>query len=200
MSEALYGSIADEAAGLYGIPPWLLRSLITVESGWNPQSIGSAGEVGLMQLKAGAAQDVGMNPADRGNPRSNIFGGARYLLKEFNHTGGTSWCDALEAYNRGRRGASLTKSRSYAERVLGRRCVPGSSLEGAGALPEATPPLDPAQGAQNQAAGEGCAEFGLFSPSTWWPALKCGFQGMLIWILVWAMVLYAALASIRSIK
>lgn len=199
MSEALYGSIADEAANLYGIPPWLLRNLITVESGWDPTRPGSAGEIGLMQLRAGAAQDVGMNTADRSNPRANIFGGARYLLKEFNHTGGTSWCDALEAYNRGRKGASLTKSRTYAERVLGRRCAPGSSGEAASAFPPAAPSVDPTKDAKD-APGSGCAEFGLFSPSTWFPALKCGFQGMLIWILVVGLVLYAALASIRSIR
>lgn len=66
-----------QAATLYQIPEELVRSVIKVESDYDPRAISHAGAQGLMQLmpETGARMQV-RDPFD---PRENIFGGVRYL-------------------------------------------------------------------------------------------------------------------------
>ena len=63
----------------------LLHAVITIESGYNPKALSSAGAMGMMQLMPGTASDLGVsNPYD---PIANINGGARYLRYLMNKFG-----------------------------------------------------------------------------------------------------------------
>ncbi|HUI77676.1 MAG TPA: lytic transglycosylase domain-containing protein [Bryobacteraceae bacterium] len=106
--------LADRAAEKYGLPPALVRSVMKVESGFDPQALSPRGAIGLMQLMPATAETLGADPHD---PASNVDAGARYLrelLEKYN--GGLR--HALAAYNAG--SAAVEKYRGvppYAETV-----------------------------------------------------------------------------------
>jgi hypothetical protein len=80
-----------------GVDPFLLRSMVAVESAFNPRSVSKKGAVGLMQLMPRTARALGVT--NRYNPEQNLRGGARYLkrmLKRFSDVR-----LALAAYNAG---------------------------------------------------------------------------------------------------
>lgn len=88
--------VANHYARQYGIPPALFRSLISHESGWNPNTVSPAGALGFGQLMPGTAQGLGVNPH---NPRQNLKGAAKYLSGQYQTFG--NWKLALAAYNAG---------------------------------------------------------------------------------------------------
>lgn len=74
----------QEASARTGIPVDVLIAQARQESGFNPNATGSAGEIGLFQIKPSTAQapGFGLDPVDPGtlrDPRSNILFGAQYL-------------------------------------------------------------------------------------------------------------------------
>jgi hypothetical protein len=71
-------------------------SLISHESGWNPNAVSPAGAIGLGQLMPGTAQGLGVNPH---NPIQNLKGAAKYLRSQYDAFG--SWRLALAGYNAG---------------------------------------------------------------------------------------------------
>jgi hypothetical protein len=80
-----------------GVDPFLLHSMVAVESAFNPRSVSKKGAVGLMQLMPRTARALGVT--NRYNPEQNLRGGARYLkqmLKRFSDVR-----LALAAYNAG---------------------------------------------------------------------------------------------------
>jgi soluble lytic murein transglycosylase-like protein len=89
--------LADQAADKYGLPRWLVRSVMKNESGFSPNAISPKGAIGLMQLMPGTAQTLGANPAD---PAQNADAGARYLRDLLQKYDGGLW-HALAAYNAG---------------------------------------------------------------------------------------------------
>jgi soluble lytic murein transglycosylase-like protein len=89
--------LADRAADKYGLPRWLVRSVMKNESGFLPQVVSPKGAIGLMQLMPGTAQTLGANAAD---PAQNADAGARYLRDLLQKYGGGLW-HALAAYNAG---------------------------------------------------------------------------------------------------
>jgi soluble lytic murein transglycosylase-like protein len=91
------GELADQAADKYGLPRWLVRSVMKNESGFQPGAVSPKGAVGLMQLMPGTAQTFGANPAD---PAQNADAGARYLRDLLQKYDGALW-HALAAYNAG---------------------------------------------------------------------------------------------------
>ena len=93
-----YATEIDEIAARYGVSPALVRSVIRVESAFNPQAVSRKGAQGLMQLMPQTSLSLGVR--DAFNPRQNIEGGVRhlrYLLDRF--PGNVSL--ALAAYNAG---------------------------------------------------------------------------------------------------
>jgi soluble lytic murein transglycosylase-like protein len=87
-----------KAAKKYGIDENLLRSVLKLESGFNPYSISKAGAQGLMQLMPGTADALGVT--DPFDVDQNIDGGARYLSDQLTSFGGNTEL-ALAAYNAG---------------------------------------------------------------------------------------------------
>ena len=111
-------SMIRSTAVSYGVDPSLAVALASRESGLNPYATGSAGEVGVFQLTAAAAQDVGVN---RNTLEGNIQGGVLYLRRML-----TQFQDpylAVAAYNAGpgnvSRGVIPASTRAYALDVLG---------------------------------------------------------------------------------
>ena len=90
--------LIQEAARLYQLPTSLIRAVMRVESGFNPNVVSNVGAMGLMQLMPGTALRMGViNPFD---PRQNVFGGARYLRVLANMFGGNLLL-TLAGYNAG---------------------------------------------------------------------------------------------------
>ena len=93
-----YDDLIIEAARIYGLDPRLIRSIVQVESEFNPRAVSRAGAQGLMQLRPILARELRVrNPFD---PRQNIMGGARYLRRLLDmHEGDVRL--ALASYNAG---------------------------------------------------------------------------------------------------
>lgn len=89
-------STIKTAGAREGVGEDLLRSVIEVESGFNPGAVSEDGARGLMQLMPSTADEVGVDPDD---PEQNIQGGAKYLGKMLDKFGGVK--EALAAYNAG---------------------------------------------------------------------------------------------------
>jgi hypothetical protein len=70
-----------EASKRNSLAPEVINTIIQHESSGNPNAVSPTGPVGLMQLGKAAAQDVGLNPADRTDPAKNIAGGSDYYQK-----------------------------------------------------------------------------------------------------------------------
>ncbi len=64
--------------------PALLKGLVAVESGGNPNAVSSANAVGLTQMTPAAATDVGMQGADMTNPANATEGGYNYMALTYN--------------------------------------------------------------------------------------------------------------------
>ena len=97
-----YGSIIKEAAVTYDLDWREVTAFVVIESVGDPRARSGSGAEGLMQLKRGAAKDVGVK--NRLDPRENVFGGARYLsiLKK---QGYQSVGERALAYHDGAKGA-----------------------------------------------------------------------------------------------
>ncbi|MBD0866481.1 MAG: lytic transglycosylase domain-containing protein [Rhodobacteraceae bacterium] len=91
-----YLDMAKAAARKYGIPEELFARLVQQESNWNPRAKSHKGAMGLAQLMPATAKALGVDPW---NPRENLEGGARYLVRQYKEFG--SWRLALAAYNAG---------------------------------------------------------------------------------------------------
>jgi soluble lytic murein transglycosylase-like protein len=89
--------LADQAADKYGLPRWLVRSVMRAESGFQPRVVSPKGAIGLMQLMPGTARTLGADPKD---PAQNADAGARYLRDLLQMYDGALW-HALAAYNAG---------------------------------------------------------------------------------------------------
>ncbi len=87
-----------EASRESGLPPELLRAMMQVESGGNPQAVSPKGAMGLMQLMPGTARLMGVG--DPYDPGENLRGGAAYMARMMKKYGDQKEL-ALAAYNAG---------------------------------------------------------------------------------------------------
>lgn len=88
------------AASENSLDPFLLASLIQIESAWDVDAVSSSGAVGLGQLMPFTAQGLGVDPTD---PDQNLQGAARMLaglLREWQHLENPR-AAALSGYNSG---------------------------------------------------------------------------------------------------
>lgn len=72
-----FEELIEQYAKKYEMDPKLVKKLIQVESGFNPEAVSPKGAMGLMQLMPETCNDLGVdNPFD---VRENLEGGLRYL-------------------------------------------------------------------------------------------------------------------------
>ena len=93
-----YDSIIRRASEHYRLPFAFVKSVVKVESNFNPKAVSKAGAKGLMQLMDFTAKD--MLVENSFDPEQNIFGGTRYLRLMANQFNGDIEKTAA-AYNAG---------------------------------------------------------------------------------------------------
>ena len=119
-----FSPLVEKAAREHQVDQALLRAVIAVESGYDPNAVSRKGAVGLMQLMPHTARRYGVR--NMYDPAQNIQGGARYLrdlMGKFNN----DLPLVLAAYNagedaiaqHGNRIPPYRETRSYVPRVLG---------------------------------------------------------------------------------
>ncbi|MGA7077562.1 MAG: lytic transglycosylase domain-containing protein, partial [Terriglobales bacterium] len=76
----------DAAAARHHVDPSLVRSVVKVESNFNPNAVSRKGAMGLMQLMPATARSLNVaNPFD---PEQNVDAGVRHLRKLLDSYGG----------------------------------------------------------------------------------------------------------------
>ncbi|HIJ85362.1 MAG TPA: lytic transglycosylase domain-containing protein [Magnetococcales bacterium] len=118
-----YDAIIQKASQKYGVDADLIRSVIKVESSFNPKAVSPAGAMGMMQLMPKTAKDLGVkNPFDA---EENIMGGTAYLGRLLERYDGNVR-SALAAYNWGMgnlekkpMAAMPGETRQYVSRIMG---------------------------------------------------------------------------------
>lgn len=95
---SLYDGLIAEAARSNAIDPKLVKSVMLIESAFNPAAISRKGARGLMQLMPETALRYGVR--DRFDPAGNVSAGARHLAYLLGLYGGDI-ARALAAYNAG---------------------------------------------------------------------------------------------------
>jgi soluble lytic murein transglycosylase-like protein len=93
---------------------------VRVESNFNPRARGSAGEIGLMQIKPATARMMGYRGGAKGlyDPETNIKFGMKYLAMAHDLGGGTT-CGTILKYNAGHGAKRMNPvSKRYCGKVL----------------------------------------------------------------------------------
>ena len=82
--------LIKEMAPQYGVPTWFALRIAKIESGYNPNSRGAAGEYGVYQMKCATAKGIGFsgNCAELLNASTNIRMGLKHLSMAMKLSGG----------------------------------------------------------------------------------------------------------------
>ena len=99
-----YAALIEREALDAGVPAALVDAVMAIESRYNSESIGAAGEVGLMQVMPSTARMLGFNGTrvELALPAVNVRYGARYLAGAWRLSGGDI-CTAAMKYRAGHR-------------------------------------------------------------------------------------------------
>lgn len=114
-----FEDLIEKYAELNGVEPELAHAIIRVESNYNPKIRGSAGEVGLMQIKPATARMMGYRGGAKGlyDPETNLRYGMKYLAMA-QELGGGETCGTVLKYNAGHGAKRMNPvSRRYCGKV-----------------------------------------------------------------------------------
>ena len=114
-----YDTIIARYASAYNVPVSLAHAVIKIESNYRSTARGSAGEIGLMQIKPATARMMGYSGSAKGlfDPDTNIRYGMKYLAKA-RELGGGSTCGTILKYNAGHAARRMNKiSAAYCSKV-----------------------------------------------------------------------------------
>lgn len=110
--------LISSLAPSYQVPTPIALAVAQKESGMNPNAVGSAGEIGLFQVKPSTAAQFGIT--DLSDPTQNTQAGLSYLSQLYGQFG--DWNLALEAYNGGpshvTAGTVSSAAKSYADSIM----------------------------------------------------------------------------------
>ncbi|WP_245470899.1 transglycosylase SLT domain-containing protein [Bradyrhizobium guangzhouense] len=98
-SRAEIRKIVEHETARTNLPADIVEAVVFVESGYNPAVVGSAGELGLMQLRLETAAALGFrgNAAELAEPDINIHYGVLHLSRAWRLAGG-DLCRTLMKY------------------------------------------------------------------------------------------------------
>jgi hypothetical protein len=121
ISERAIEAAIQQAAARHNVDANLVRSVIKVESNFNPNAVSRKGAMGLMQLMPETARSLNVsNPFD---PEQNVDAGVRHLRKLLDNYGGDVRL-TLAAYNAGSTAVArsagiprIAETRSYVRRI-----------------------------------------------------------------------------------
>jgi soluble lytic murein transglycosylase-like protein len=115
-----YASIIAKYATQNAVPVELATAVVQIESNFNPRMRGSAGEIGLMQVKPATARMMGYTGSVKGlyDPDTNIRIGMKYLAMA-QQLGGGPTCNTILKYNAGHAATRMNPiSQRYCGKVL----------------------------------------------------------------------------------
>ena len=93
-----YDDLIREAAAKYDLEPALIRSVMRMESGFDPFAVSRVGAMGLMQLMPAVAKEMGVS--DPFDARENIMAGS-HLLRNLLERHNGNLALTLASYNAG---------------------------------------------------------------------------------------------------
>jgi soluble lytic murein transglycosylase-like protein len=112
-------AIVDRHAAAQGLPKDFARAIVLLESNWNSQLTGAAGEVGLMQIKHETARFMGYEGSREQlyEPETNVRWGMKYLADAWKLAQGDH-CGAVLRYQAGLQAKAMTgAARAYCVRL-----------------------------------------------------------------------------------
>lgn len=115
-----YADLIQQYAKKFGVAVVLADAVIHVESNYNAKARGSAGEIGLMQIKPATARMMGYSGSAKGlyDPATNIRYGMKYLAAAQDLGDGTT-CGTILKYNAGHGAERMNPvSKRYCGKVL----------------------------------------------------------------------------------
>ncbi len=130
----------------HGLPPDIADAVAAVESGYDPDARGAAGEVGLMQVLPETAAMLGFRGdfAELARPEVNVHYGVTYLSEAWRLAGG-DLCRALMKYRAGHGEEAMSPlSIIYCGRARAHLAAAGSPYANAAPVPLAFDPNVPA--------------------------------------------------------
>jgi soluble lytic murein transglycosylase-like protein len=102
LRQSRYEGLIRQYADQYGVPTELAMAVVRIESNFQPMAKGSAGEIGLMQIKPATAKLMGYKGRASGlyDPETNIRYGMKYLAGA-HELGDGKLCRTILKYNAG---------------------------------------------------------------------------------------------------
>jgi soluble lytic murein transglycosylase-like protein len=147
-SRAAIRKIIESETARTNLPADIAEAVVFVESGYNPGTIGTVGEIGLMQVRPETAAMLGFrgHNAELAEPDINIHYGVLYLSRAWRLADG-DLCRALMKYRAGHDEESMTpRSQVYCNRARNRLVSMNSTSVGkqAAAVQDVAPAPTPA--------------------------------------------------------
>lgn len=102
LRQTRYQGLIRQYADQYDVPVELAMAVVRIESSFEPTAKGSAGEIGLMQIKPATARLMGFKgrPSGLYDPETNIRYGMKYLAGA-HELGDGKLCRTILKYNAG---------------------------------------------------------------------------------------------------